>query len=230
MAKKKSGAARQGKKPRRGTARKGGTDRTSAAAKMGRPTKYDPKFAQIAASMCALGATDRDLAEAFGVTTVTVWNWQATHAEFFNALRVGKGTPDDKVERSLYQRAVGYTFHTEKIFHHRGKITRAEAIEHVPPDPGACKLWLCNRRPEEWREKFAAELVGKDGKDLIPEREHSPRDLARAVIDILRCARIAAAPEPDAGNGRHNSEAEAPTPPRPIARFNAQTGRLEHDA
>jgi hypothetical protein len=81
---------------------------------------------------------------------------------------VGKGQPDDRVERSLYQRAVGYTYSSEKIFHHQGTITRAECVEHVPPDPGAAKLWLTNRRGEEWRDKNSTELTGKDGAALVP--------------------------------------------------------------
>jgi hypothetical protein len=45
---------------------------------------------------------------------------------------VGKGLPDDKVERSLYQRAVGYSYSTGKIFHHQGTITRAQCFTGVP--------------------------------------------------------------------------------------------------
>ena len=66
--------------------------------KGGRPTKYKPEFAKVAAQMCKLGATDADLAAAFDVTTVTIWNWQSRHLQFFNALKIGKGLPDDKVE------------------------------------------------------------------------------------------------------------------------------------
>jgi len=115
--------------------------------------------AKIAAQMCKLGATDADLAGAFVVTTVTIWNWQSRYT-----LVVGKGLPDDKVECSLYQRAVVYSYSTEKIFHHQGLITRAEYVEHVPPDSGAAKLWLTNRRPEEWRDKNTTELTGKDAR------------------------------------------------------------------
>jgi len=102
------------------------------------------------------------------VTTVTIWNWQSKHDDFFNALRLAKGKPDDKVERSLYQRAVGYSYSTEKIFHHQGEITRASFVEHVPADPGAAKLWLTNRRSEEWRDKNTTELTGKDGAAIVP--------------------------------------------------------------
>ena len=49
--------------------------------KVGRPSKYAPVYAKIAAQMCKLGATDADLAAAFGVTTVTIWNWQSRYPE-----------------------------------------------------------------------------------------------------------------------------------------------------
>ena len=52
-------------------------------------------------------------------------------------------------------------------------ITRASSrgagcIEHVPPDPGAAKIWLTNRRPEEWRDRSTTELTGKNGAPIIP--------------------------------------------------------------
>ena len=58
---------------------------------------------------------------------------------------------DDRVERSLAQRAMGYTYHAEKVFHFQGRVIRATTVEHLPPDPGAAKFWLCNRRPDKWR-------------------------------------------------------------------------------
>ena len=128
-------------------------DSESQADKGGRPTKYRPDYANIAQQMCLLGATDADLARAFEVDTVTIWRWRSKHPEFCSALKVGKEQCDDMVERGLYQRAVGYSFDSEKIFSFQGGITRAKTVEHCPPDPGAAKLWLTNRRPEEWRDK-----------------------------------------------------------------------------
>lgn len=119
----------------------------------GRPAKYKAEFANIAKKLCERGATDAELAEIFDVTTVTIWRWQCEHEEFCNALKAGKEIADDRVERSLYQRAVGYSYSSEKLFSWQGDVTRAPCMEHVPPDPGAAKLWLTNRRPKQWREK-----------------------------------------------------------------------------
>lgn len=121
----------------------------------GRPPKYNSDFARQAKKLCQLGATDMDLASFFGVTTVTIWRWQSQYKEFCNALRVGKEYADERVKRSLYQRAVGYSFSSEKVFCKDGVVTRADCVEHVPPDPNACKTWLFNRLPNEWREKVA---------------------------------------------------------------------------
>ena len=109
--------------------------------------------------MCQLGATDSDLAEALGLSTRTIWRWRSTYGEFCHALKVGKGPTDDRVERSLYQRAVGYSYNAVKVMQNNGEPVYAEYVEHVPPDPGAAKLWLTNRRPEEWRDKTYNELT-----------------------------------------------------------------------
>lgn len=133
-------------------------DASPPEAKEGRPTKYRPEFARIAKVLCSRGATDAELAEEFEVCTTTIWRWQTKHEEFCNALIVSKGAYDDRVERSMAQRAVGYSYNSEKIFHHQGSITRAKCIEHMPPDPGAGKLWLTNRRG--WREKSETTVKG----------------------------------------------------------------------
>jgi hypothetical protein len=73
----------------------------------GRPSSYRPEFAHIARALCCRGATDYELAEEFGVTTVTIWRWGARNEEFCNALKEGKDAFDDRVERSLAQRAIG---------------------------------------------------------------------------------------------------------------------------
>jgi len=118
-----------------------------------RRSPYRDEFAKQARAMCQLGATDRDLAEFFEVTTMTIWRWQSQYPEFSAALNRGKEAADDRVERSLYARATGYTFDSEKVFNNDGMITRVKTVEHVPPDVTACIFWLKNRRSSEWRDK-----------------------------------------------------------------------------
>jgi len=119
----------------------------------GRPSKFRVEFITQAEKLCALGATDRDVADFFEVSEATLNRWKLTYPEFCASLKLGKTPADDRVEQSLYRKAVGYSFDSEKIFHFQGHITRAECIEHVPPDTTACIFWLKNRRPEQWRDK-----------------------------------------------------------------------------
>jgi hypothetical protein len=128
----------------------------------GRPTDYRPEYARTAKAMCKLGATDSELAEEFGVNTSTIWYWRSKHEEFSNALNEGKDAFDNRAERSLAMKAVGYSYHSEKVFCFEGAIIRAPIIEHCPPDTGAIKLWLSNRRPEQWRDKQEVKLDGSD--------------------------------------------------------------------
>jgi hypothetical protein len=99
--------------------------------------------------MATLGATDAEIAHAIGINTSTFWRWKGTHVDFCNALRAGQAEADDRVERSLYQRAVGYSFNAVKI----GAYGTVPYVEHVPPDTTACVFWLKNRRRDDWRDK-----------------------------------------------------------------------------
>ncbi|MBR1248878.1 hypothetical protein JQ609_18325 [Bradyrhizobium sp. AUGA SZCCT0169] len=119
----------------------------------GRPSSYREEYAEQARKLCQLGATDRDLADFFEVTVVTIWSWQSRHPEFCASLNRGKEAADDRVERSLYSRATGYTYESEKIIVVDKNVQRLDIIEHVPPDVTACIFWLKNRRPAEWRDK-----------------------------------------------------------------------------
>ncbi|MCB1470819.1 MAG: helix-turn-helix domain-containing protein [Rhizobiaceae bacterium] len=134
---------------------------------MARPSKYKPEFAEQARKLCLLGATNTDLADFFNVSINTIDNWAAAHEAFLGALKVGKEEADNRVERSLYQRAVGYTFESEKVFCQQGAVVRAAIREHVPPDTTAQIFWLKNRRKDEWRDKQEHGITDKDGNDVL---------------------------------------------------------------
>ncbi len=127
----------------------------------GRPSKYTQEFAVQAEKLCRLGATDKDLADFFEVNTSTIWRWSQEHEAFCNALKVGKAEADDRIERSLYHKATGYSFEAVKIFMPAGakEPVYAPYTEHVAPDTTACIFWLKNRRPDQWRDKSEHEIT-----------------------------------------------------------------------
>lgn len=138
----------------------------------GRPTSYKPEYANIARSMCMMGATNADLADAFDVTISTVYLWQATHQEFSDAIKAGKDLVDDFVERSLYLQAVGYAhddvdIRTISVGEGQSEIVMTPIRKQIPPNPTAAIFWLKNRRPDRWRDIKAVELSGRDGSAIL---------------------------------------------------------------
>jgi hypothetical protein len=83
--------------------------------KGGRPSVFQIEFVAQAQKLCELGATDQEIADFFGVSRQTIYRWSHDNSEFCYALKVGKESIDDRVERSMYHKAVGYTHEAEKI-------------------------------------------------------------------------------------------------------------------
>src|SRR6185312_16139053 len=109
----------------------------------GRPSKYDPSYAEQARKLCAKHAcTELELAEWFEVSLSAIRRWKLEHEAFAEALRLGKEVADSRVEKSLYDRAVGYSYESEKILVSDGIVFREPIVEHVPPDVRAASVWL----------------------------------------------------------------------------------------
>lgn len=129
----------------------------------GRPSSYKPEYAKQAKKLALLGATDRDLADFFEVNQQTIDNWKIRYPEFLGSLKLGKEEADGRVERSLFQRAIGYEQDAVKIFMPKDAVDPVYAPyrERVAPDVTACIFWLKNRKREEWRDRQEHEHTGK---------------------------------------------------------------------
>jgi hypothetical protein len=101
--------------------------------------------------MCELGAIDKDIAQALGVTEQTINNWKVANPEFFESLKIGKSQVDERVKQSLVHRAMGYTHTEDDIRIINGEIVITQTVKHYPPDTTACIFWLKNRMPDEFR-------------------------------------------------------------------------------
>jgi hypothetical protein len=137
-------------------------------AKRGRPTDFTVKMAERAYVLAQQGATDQEIAEGLGIGTTTYYRWRHEHPEFRKATELGKEAADERVERSLYHRAVGYSHPAVKIFMPAGasEPVYAPYVEHHAPETAAASLWLRNRQPDKWRDKVDHELSGKDGSAI----------------------------------------------------------------
>lgn len=131
----------------------------------GRPPTYDKAFAKVAEALCLFGATDEEIAAYFQVSVRTVHRWKLEHEEFCHALKNGKNLPDERVERSLYQRSLG-TYVVEeqaikvKVGPNEEKVEIVKVEKYVPPDTTAMIFWLKNRRSKEWKDVRQHEVGG----------------------------------------------------------------------
>lgn len=132
----------------------------------GRASAYKPEFAKQAAKLCGLGATDDEVADFFEVHRATVYRWKHEHPDFCDAIKTGKEVADERVERSLYQKATGYDFIEQQAI----KVKRQQYVEeveiievrkHSPADTTSAIFWLKNRRKEDWRDKQEHEHTGE---------------------------------------------------------------------
>lgn len=130
---------------------------------MARPTDYKPEYVDQARKLCKLGATDQEIADFFEVSARTVYRWKGEHEEFCQALKAGKESADERVERSLFSRANGYEHEEVDIRVVNHEIVQTQIRKYYPPDTTACIFWLKNRRPAEWRDKVEQVLSGPNG-------------------------------------------------------------------
>jgi hypothetical protein len=131
-------------------------------ARTGRPTDYDPADLPKVKELSNAGATDLELADYLGVSLTTLYRWKNEHKDFRHAIKSGKVEADERVQRSLYKRALGYEIDSEKIFcdAKTGEVTRVPYREHIPPSDTAMIFWLKNRMKEEWRDKTEVDHSG----------------------------------------------------------------------
>ena len=149
--------------------------------KGGRPTKYRPEFVKQTEKLCKLGATDQQLADFFEVKVLAIHQWKLVHPEFSEATKIGKDICDDRVERSLYQRAMGYEQEEVKIFMPAGATEPVYApyTAKIAPDVTACIFWLKNRRKMEWRDKQDVDLGASEGFAALLEGIYAKRTAAK---------------------------------------------------
>ena len=122
---------------------------------MGRPSRYDPEMCEQAHNYCLLGATNDELAEFFHVSPSTVDRWIAKHADFGDAVRLGRIVADARVARGLYVRAVGYDREIERSVVLGGELKSLTSTVHYPASrPASSGCATVGAKPGAMRPTF----------------------------------------------------------------------------
>lgn len=118
----------------------------------GRPSKLNIRLARLIFFLAEKGLTDAEIAHVVDIDEATLHRWKKSEA-FCKSLTLAKEKPNHLVTEALLKKALGMlvtsvTTETDDA----GKTLRIRTVtREVPPDPGACQFWLCNRRPDKWR-------------------------------------------------------------------------------
>lgn len=113
------------------------------------------------------GYSNKKSAEMAGITAETYYEWLRTHEEFAALVKQAKeehlNDIADNVERSLYEKAIGYKVtkeRTEYVSNAEGKPMIAKQLKYkddVPPDTQAAIFLLTNIRPDKWKNRQSVE-------------------------------------------------------------------------
>jgi transposase-like protein len=128
----------------------------------GRPSEYNgEETCKLAKNMAKAGLSHSMIARIFGIAPSTLSLWKAQHPAFLKALEQGTEQVDKALEATAMQRALGYSYETEKAFQTGVKIT---VTEHVPPDANLLKFMLERRQPEKYKEVKEVQHTHNAGK------------------------------------------------------------------
>lgn len=133
----------------------------------GRPSLFKPEFIELARQQCEEGATDQELADFFEVSVRTLYRWKNSYPEFCQALKAAKAPADERVERSLFERAIGYERDEIDIRVVDGQIVQTPIRKFYPPDTTAAIFWLKNRKPDAWRDKTETDVKHSGNVQIV---------------------------------------------------------------
>jgi hypothetical protein len=132
------------------------TPRKPNPQKRGRKPTWQDGNLELAKKLAMFGLTDVEMADFFGVSSRTFTRWKLSKPEFCLALKEGKEIADARVERRLYERAIGYSIQATKIVVAGGKVHCIPYSSEYPPETAAAIFWLKHRQTEKWRDKIEA--------------------------------------------------------------------------
>jgi len=202
--------------------------RTGAKAgrREGRPTKYlRQRHPQRAYELAVKGLTSAEIAGELDVALSTLKAWQEEHSEFSAAIKAGKDAADERVEKALYKRALGYSVKERKDVYARPEpdtseqpslleepeqememglsdLARPELVrseitsKQVVPDVSAQIFWLKNRQPENWRDKQQQEHSG------TVRQEHGVAGMSDEELRAILAGKLRGETEPKLSDRR----------------------------
>jgi transposase-like protein len=130
---------------------------------MARPTKYDreikPHIDDIRKAVES-GATDKEIATAFGIAESTLYKYKKEKPEFSAAFARGREKVVIDIKAALLKKALGYEYTEEKAVAKKDKDGETVVLvetykKHQPPSETAAAMLLRNY-DSDWRDNDSA--------------------------------------------------------------------------
>ena len=134
---------------------------------MGRPSRYDteikPYLTEIRKAVEA-GATDKEIADAFGLSLSTVYEYKKKYSEFREAFARGRARVVFDIKAALLKKALGFEYEEEKSIGRKDKdgknIILIEKYKRYSTPSETAAAMLLRNYDENWRDndKASAEI------------------------------------------------------------------------
>lgn len=142
------------------------TPRKRNPQKPGRNTLYKKSMIKQTRDLVMMGYTHEKVAKFYNIHISSLYLWKTLHPDFSDALNICRDENDSNIVRSLYNVAKGYDYiEKKKETDGQGKVKTIRIKKHMPPNVGAIKVWLYNRRPKQFKPEAALSSQGS-GEDL----------------------------------------------------------------
>jgi transposase-like protein len=155
--------------------------------RFGRRSQFKREYIDIVRVLCEDGATDKEIAAELGVSQSVLYKWRNLFPELAAAMKLGKDIANDRMERTAYNVAVGYTKTVTvniKVRNSDGseKVVEVQQEVSVPPDPKMLQWMLKNRRPDSWKDR--TEVGGE--VEVVHLTADQAKERLKAKIEEIR--------------------------------------------
>lgn len=145
--------------------------------------KYDDETINSLIESLKNGDTVEKAAAKAGITKTTFYEWlqDPDKADFADAIKNAKSefkkTIVDRLQKSLWDKALGFSYDETKTEYMRDPKTNQIVVKNqsvttkrYPPDTAALIFALTNLAPDEWKNRQNIEATGANGRDLMPKQ------------------------------------------------------------
>lgn len=150
--------------------------------------KYDDETINTLVEAIKNGDTVELAVKKAGITKTTFYEWlqDPDKSDFADAIKNAKAefkkTIVDKLKKSLWDKALGFSYdETKTEYMHDPTAKKGEVgaiivknqtvtTKRYPPDTAALIFALTNLAPDEWKNRQNIEATGANGRDLMPKQ------------------------------------------------------------